>query len=187
MAINHLTAAKLCVEMKIEALLRRDDCTEVADYQHAKKIHRRAQRWPKNGSLPVQKRKDFGMLFGTCNCNPGASSISRRGLLCAGGAGFVSALIGTLVGASRTAHAQPLDSRVPEVDRLAVRMVTDNQVVQFVPSEKREDLAIERRTGSNTTPDAPCPSRESYPLVAMMQSGQDRCGDDVPCSLDGSS
>jgi DNA-binding response OmpR family regulator len=32
-----------------------------------------------------------------------------------------------------------------------------------------------------------CPSRESYPLVAMMQSGQDRCGDDVPCSLDGSS
>jgi 7,8-dihydropterin-6-yl-methyl-4-(beta-D-ribofuranosyl)aminobenzene 5'-phosphate synthase len=95
------------------------------------------------------------MLFGTCNCNAGASSISRRGLLCAGGAGFVSALIGTLVGASRTAHAQPLDSRVPEVDRLAVRMVTDNQVVQFVPSEKREDLAIERRTGSNTTPDAP--------------------------------
>ena len=95
------------------------------------------------------------MLFGTCNCNPGASSISRRGLLCAGGAGFVSALIGTLVGASRTAHAQPLDSRVPEVDRLAVRMVTDNQVVQFVPSEKREDVAIERRTGSNTTPDAP--------------------------------
>jgi hypothetical protein len=33
----------------------------------------------------------------------------------------------------------------------------------------------------------PCPSRDSYPLVAMMQSGQDRCGDDVPCSLDGSS
>jgi hypothetical protein len=33
----------------------------------------------------------------------------------------------------------------------------------------------------------PLSSRESYPLVAMMQSGQDRCGDDVPCSLDGSS
>ena len=25
-----------------------------------------------------------------------------------------------------------------------------------------------------------CPSRESYPRVAMMQSGQDRCGDDGP-------
>jgi DNA-binding response OmpR family regulator len=41
-------------------------------------------------------------------------------------------------------------------------------------------------TGHDTDSDT-CPSRESYPLVAMMQSGQDRCGDDVPCSLDGSS
>jgi 7,8-dihydropterin-6-yl-methyl-4-(beta-D-ribofuranosyl)aminobenzene 5'-phosphate synthase len=94
------------------------------------------------------------MLFGTCNCNPGTSSLSRRGLLCAGGAGFVSALIGTLVGTSRTAQAQALGSQVPEVDRLAVRIVTDNQVIQFVPSEKRESFAIERR-GLNLTPDAP--------------------------------
>jgi 7,8-dihydropterin-6-yl-methyl-4-(beta-D-ribofuranosyl)aminobenzene 5'-phosphate synthase len=94
------------------------------------------------------------MLFGTCNCNPGTSSLSRRGLLCAGGAGFVSALIGTLVGTARTAQAQALGSQVPEVDRLAVRIVTDNQVIQFVPSEKRESFAIERR-GLNLTPDAP--------------------------------
>jgi 7,8-dihydropterin-6-yl-methyl-4-(beta-D-ribofuranosyl)aminobenzene 5'-phosphate synthase len=94
------------------------------------------------------------MLFGTCNCHLGASSISRRGLLCAGGAGFVSALIGTLVGTSRTAQAQALGSQVPEVDRLAVRIVTDNQVIQFVPPEKREGLAIERK-GGNQTPDAP--------------------------------
>ncbi len=94
------------------------------------------------------------MLYGTCNCSPRALSISRRGLLCAGGAGFVSALIGTLIGTSRTAHAQALGSQVPEVDRLAVRIVTDNQVIQFVPSEKREGLAIERR-GANLTPDAP--------------------------------
>jgi 7,8-dihydropterin-6-yl-methyl-4-(beta-D-ribofuranosyl)aminobenzene 5'-phosphate synthase len=94
------------------------------------------------------------MLFGTCNCDLGASSISRRGLLCAGGAGFVSALIGTLVGTSRTVQAQALGSQVPEVDRLAVRMVTDNIVIQFVPSEKREGIAIERR-GGNQTPDAP--------------------------------
>jgi NADPH:quinone reductase-like Zn-dependent oxidoreductase len=32
-----------------------------------------------------------------------------------------------------------------------------------------------------------CPSRKSYPRVAMMQSGQDWCGDDGPRSLDGSS
>jgi 7,8-dihydropterin-6-yl-methyl-4-(beta-D-ribofuranosyl)aminobenzene 5'-phosphate synthase len=76
-------------------------------------------------------------------------------LLCAGGAGFVSVLIGTLLEASQTAQAQTLGSQVPEVDQLAVRMVTDNQVIQFVPSEKRGGFAIERRMGSNTTPDAP--------------------------------
>jgi len=92
------------------------------------------------------------MLFGTCNCRLG--SLSRRGLLCAGGAGFVSALISTLVGSSRTAQAQALGSQVPEVDRVAVRMVTDNQVIMFVPSEKRVGLTIERK-GGNQTPDAP--------------------------------
>ena len=94
------------------------------------------------------------MLFSVCNCNSGASSISRRRLLCAGGAGFVSGLIGTLVATSRTAQAQALGSQIPEVDRLAVRMVTDNVIIQFVPSEKRESLAIERK-GGNQTPDAP--------------------------------
>ena len=33
----------------------------------------------------------------------------------------------------------------------------------------------------------PCPSRESYPRVVMMQSGQDWYGDHGPRSLDGSS
>jgi len=36
------------------------------------------------------------MFIGTCNCDPRTLSMSRRGLLCAGGAGFVTALIGTL-------------------------------------------------------------------------------------------
>ena len=95
------------------------------------------------------------VLFSECNCFRSASSMSRRGVLCAGGAGFVSALIGTLVGASRTARAQVLGVRPPEVDWLAVRMVTDNTVVQFVPSEKRGNLAIERRSSGNQVPDAP--------------------------------
>ncbi len=89
------------------------------------------------------------MLFGRCNCNPGASSISKRGLLYAGGAGFVSALVATLVGTSQTAQAQALGSQVPEVDRLAVRMVTDNQVIQFVPSENvRTSLLSEERAAT---------------------------------------
>ena len=38
-----------------------------------------------------------------------------------------------------------------------------------------------------TLENAGCPSRKSYPRVAMMQSGQDWYDDDGPRSLDGSS
>jgi 7,8-dihydropterin-6-yl-methyl-4-(beta-D-ribofuranosyl)aminobenzene 5'-phosphate synthase len=93
------------------------------------------------------------MLFNQCSCAT-ASSVSRRVVLCGAGAGFVSALISTMVGSSRTAQAQALGSQVPEVDRVAVRMLTDNQVILFVPSEKRVGLTIERM-GLGLAPDAP--------------------------------
>jgi len=93
------------------------------------------------------------MLFGPCPCIAEASAL---GSLCAGGAGFVTAMMAAMVAGARTAEAQPLGRRVPEVDRLAVRIVTDNIVIQFVPTERRDGgLTIERRSGGNTTPDAP--------------------------------
>jgi 7,8-dihydropterin-6-yl-methyl-4-(beta-D-ribofuranosyl)aminobenzene 5'-phosphate synthase len=94
------------------------------------------------------------MLFNICNCmaSPAASEL---GSLCAGGAGFVSAVIATLAGSERTQAAKTLHAEVPVVDRVAVRMVTDNVIIQFVPSETRDGLVIERRTGSNTAPDRP--------------------------------
>jgi hypothetical protein len=76
------------------------------------------------------------MLFGGCNCVPGSSFLSAYGSLCADGAGFVSAMIGAMVAGARTASAPKLGREVPEVDRLAVRMVTDNIVIQFVPPER---------------------------------------------------
>jgi 7,8-dihydropterin-6-yl-methyl-4-(beta-D-ribofuranosyl)aminobenzene 5'-phosphate synthase len=91
------------------------------------------------------------MLFGGCNCIPDASSL---GGLCSGGAGFVFAMMAALAASARTAEATPLGRTVPEVDRLAVRIVTDNIVIQFVPNENRGSLTIERR-GGNTTPNAP--------------------------------
>jgi 7,8-dihydropterin-6-yl-methyl-4-(beta-D-ribofuranosyl)aminobenzene 5'-phosphate synthase len=81
--------------------------------------------------------------------------LSGYGSLCAGGASFVSAVIGSMVASARTADAPKLSRDVPEVDRLAVRMVTDNIVIQFVPPETRHGVAIERRSRSNTTDDAP--------------------------------
>ena len=92
------------------------------------------------------------MLFGGCNCIPDASSL---GALCSGGAGFVTAMMAALAASARTAEAKPLGRNIPTVDRLAVRIVTDNIVIQFVPNEKRGSLTIERRTGGNTRPDAP--------------------------------
>ena len=94
------------------------------------------------------------MLFGACHCGPGSSLLSDYGSLCAGGAGFVSAMIGTMVASARTRTAPKLGRDIPEVDRLAVRMVTDNIVIQFVPGQTRDGIAIER-AGGNTKPDAP--------------------------------
>jgi 7,8-dihydropterin-6-yl-methyl-4-(beta-D-ribofuranosyl)aminobenzene 5'-phosphate synthase len=91
------------------------------------------------------------MLFNVCNCGSFTANFAP---LCAGGAGFVSAVIATLAGSAKTAPAKTLGRAVPEVDRLAVRMVTDNIVIQFLPNEKRDGLTIERKSG-NTSPDKP--------------------------------
>lgn len=95
------------------------------------------------------------MLFGGCNCVPGSSLLSAYGSLCAGGAGFVSAIVGAMVANARTADAPKLGRELPEVDRLAVRMVTDNIVIQFVPTETHRGVGIERRTWGTARPDAP--------------------------------
>jgi 7,8-dihydropterin-6-yl-methyl-4-(beta-D-ribofuranosyl)aminobenzene 5'-phosphate synthase len=92
------------------------------------------------------------MLFNACNCGPALAVNFAH--ICGGGAGFISAVIATLAGSARTAPAKTLGRAVPEVDRLAVRMVTDNVVIQLVPSEKRDGLTIERKSG-NTVPDKP--------------------------------
>lgn len=94
------------------------------------------------------------MLFGPCNCTTHSSSLSRRGLLCAGGAGFVSALVATLVGSGRTAQAQTLGGGVPEVDFLSVRMIDDVSARFYVPSHKLDGLTVERAP-RDETPDAP--------------------------------
>jgi 7,8-dihydropterin-6-yl-methyl-4-(beta-D-ribofuranosyl)aminobenzene 5'-phosphate synthase len=93
------------------------------------------------------------MLFNLCNCV--APSSLAAGPLCAGGAGFVSAMIGAMVANQRTAPAKTLGPAVPEVDWLGVRIVTDNVVIQFVPQETRDGFKIERRVGGNTVPDRP--------------------------------
>jgi 7,8-dihydropterin-6-yl-methyl-4-(beta-D-ribofuranosyl)aminobenzene 5'-phosphate synthase len=60
-----------------------------------------------------------------------------------------------MVANQQAAPARPLGRAVPEVERLAVRMVTDNVVIQFVPTESRKGITIERRSAGSLVPDAP--------------------------------
>jgi 7,8-dihydropterin-6-yl-methyl-4-(beta-D-ribofuranosyl)aminobenzene 5'-phosphate synthase len=91
-----------------------------------------------------------------CEHNHVTPSVSRRDLLCSGGAGFVTTLIGTLVGSSQTAQAQELGAQPPEVEWLAVNIVTDNRVELFDASVRREGFSVERQ-GLNMfiSPNAP--------------------------------
>jgi 7,8-dihydropterin-6-yl-methyl-4-(beta-D-ribofuranosyl)aminobenzene 5'-phosphate synthase len=84
------------------------------------------------------------MLFGPCNCSPTLQSLSRRGLLCAGGAGFLTALASTLIGSGRTAQAKTLSGSVPEVDRVNVTIVSDIMVRRNVGTQKFDGLTVER-------------------------------------------
>jgi 7,8-dihydropterin-6-yl-methyl-4-(beta-D-ribofuranosyl)aminobenzene 5'-phosphate synthase len=95
------------------------------------------------------------MLFGPCAQDAAASFLPATNSLCAGSVGFVTAMMATLAANARTAPAKTLGRAVPEVDRLAVHMVTDNIVIQFVPSETRDGLTVERHTRGNLAPDRP--------------------------------
>ena len=94
------------------------------------------------------------MLFNLCNC-VSPSALGAAGHLCAGGAGFVTAMMAALAADNRTQAAKTLGGEVPVVDWLGVRIVTDTTVVQFVPQETRGSFKIERRVGGNTHPDKP--------------------------------
>jgi len=72
---------------------------------------------------------------------------SRRDLLRAGGVAAFAAFIGKLIGAAKPARAQPLSGSVPEVGRVAVRVVTDSFYSPFSPGTKLQGLQVERFAG----------------------------------------
>jgi 7,8-dihydropterin-6-yl-methyl-4-(beta-D-ribofuranosyl)aminobenzene 5'-phosphate synthase len=81
-------------------------------------------------------------------------STGRRRMLRAGAGSVVGALAGGLLGASRVATAQPLTGPVPEVDRVAIRVVTDSYHHAFEPSRKVGDVEVQRQ-GTALTKDGP--------------------------------
>lgn len=72
------------------------------------------------------------------------ATIDRREFLCAGGTTAFFALVAALTFGSKPARAQGMAGGVPEVDKLAVRVVTDSYHLGLAPSMKTNDVEIQR-------------------------------------------
>lgn len=74
-----------------------------------------------------------------CQCN----AMNRRDVVCGGGAAMFSAIVGTLMGSAKPVHAETIAGPVPEIDRVAVRVVVDSYQFAVAPSRKIADVEIE--------------------------------------------
>jgi 7,8-dihydropterin-6-yl-methyl-4-(beta-D-ribofuranosyl)aminobenzene 5'-phosphate synthase len=72
------------------------------------------------------------------------SGVSRRDVLCSGGATMFGYLVAGLLGGAKPARAQALSGPVPEIDRLAVRVVTDSYQLAIAPNMKVGEVEVQR-------------------------------------------
>ena len=70
-----------------------------------------------------------------CQCN----AMHRRDVVCGGGAAMFSAIVSLLIGGARPVRAEPIAGSVPELDRVAVRVVVDSYQFAVAPSRKVAD------------------------------------------------
>jgi 7,8-dihydropterin-6-yl-methyl-4-(beta-D-ribofuranosyl)aminobenzene 5'-phosphate synthase len=75
----------------------------------------------------------------SCCCN----GLNRRDVFCGGGAAAFSAIVTMLMGGAKPVCAQTITGSVPEVDRVAVRVVVDSYQFAVAPSRKLNDVDIE--------------------------------------------
>ena len=73
-----------------------------------------------------------------------AAGVSRREVLCAGGAAAFSSVVAALLGGAERARAEALAGPVPEVDYLAVRVVTDSFQLALAPGMKVGAVEVQR-------------------------------------------
>lgn len=74
-----------------------------------------------------------------CRCK----AIHRRDVVCGGGAALFSAIVATLMGGAKPVRAETIAGKVPEIDRVAVRVVVDSYQFAVAPSRKVSDVEIE--------------------------------------------
>lgn len=71
------------------------------------------------------------------------NGVHRRDIVCGGGAALFGSIVATLLGDARPARAATITGKVPEVDRVAVRVVVDNYQFATAPSRKLANVDVE--------------------------------------------
>jgi 7,8-dihydropterin-6-yl-methyl-4-(beta-D-ribofuranosyl)aminobenzene 5'-phosphate synthase len=69
--------------------------------------------------------------------------VGRREFICGGGAGVLSVILAALLGASKPVRAESVTGSVPELDRVAVRIVIDSYQFAVAPSRKLPSLDVQ--------------------------------------------
>lgn len=85
-------------------------------------------------------------FFCACNAEPRqfvCEGSDRRELICAGGAALFAGLLAGLLGKTSPARAERLTGQVPELDRVAVRVLIDSYQFAVAPSRKSESLEVQ--------------------------------------------
>jgi 7,8-dihydropterin-6-yl-methyl-4-(beta-D-ribofuranosyl)aminobenzene 5'-phosphate synthase len=70
-------------------------------------------------------------------------SLDRRDVLCGGGAAVFSTIVATLIGDAKPVRAEAISGSVPEIDRVAVRVVVDSYQFAVAPSRKVSNVDVE--------------------------------------------
>ena len=83
-----------------------------------------------------------------CRCNAAprpfsCDGVGRRDLICGGGAAVFAGILAGLLGGTGPASAQRLTDAVPELDRVAVRVLIDSYQFAVAPSRKTDGLEIQ--------------------------------------------
>ena len=104
-------------------------------------------------------------------------SLHRRQVLCGGGAIVFAAMMASLMGGSRPVRAQTIAGKVPEVDRVSVRVVVDNYQFAVAAGKKVGSVDVQH-FGWGLSGDKP-PSRTLISEFGLSMHAESRRGNET--------